>query len=163
MPFNLIKRNWKSDPTCYFCDKEEYTSYLFFSCPIAKVIWIVVATCIKASNIPKHLNQCWKWCEFWLPSGKRKYHVLGVAAIGWAIWRTEIKLVLRENKKNSLETLQEIICHACTLMQYWTGLYAEMYNGEAHWRCQHTMLCVAEEILTSQLKGDGVKQLKKDV
>ena len=32
---NMLKRNWKGDPSCYFCDREENSSHLFFSvcCP----------------------------------------------------------------------------------------------------------------------------------
>lgn len=42
---------------------------------------------IGARNILKSFNQCWNWCELWLPAGT-KFHTLGIAAICWAIWKT---------------------------------------------------------------------------
>lgn len=35
---NLRKRNWQGDPRCMLCDDIETISYLFFLCPVAKVI-----------------------------------------------------------------------------------------------------------------------------
>jgi hypothetical protein len=67
---NLKKRKWQGDPSCVFCDCEETISHLFFQCPVAKVIWVVVAKYFGASNIPMNLQQCWLWCEKWLPFGK---------------------------------------------------------------------------------------------
>lgn len=60
---NLRKRNWNGDPRCAFCDDIETISHLFFSCPVAKVIWSIVAKCMGASNIPSDLHQCWQWCD----------------------------------------------------------------------------------------------------
>ena len=60
---NLLKRKWQGDPTCVFCECDETIPHLFFQCPVAKVIWLVIAKCFGASNIPMNLNQCWCWCE----------------------------------------------------------------------------------------------------
>jgi hypothetical protein len=68
---NLIRRKWTGDPKCLFCDADETSTHLFFQCPIAKVIWSVIAVCLGANNIPNNLDQCWKWCETWLPHGKK--------------------------------------------------------------------------------------------
>lgn len=76
---NLIRRKWNGDPKCLFCDADEIITHLFFQCPIAKVIWSVVAVCLGANNISSNLDQCWKWCESWLPYGK-KFHPWGVVA-----------------------------------------------------------------------------------
>ena len=40
---NLIKRKWVGNPKCYFCDLDESINHLFFTCPVAKVIWGVIA------------------------------------------------------------------------------------------------------------------------
>lgn len=84
---NMIRRNWSGDPTCYFCSQSENANHLFFQCSIAKAIWAIVAMCLGADNIPKSMDQCWSWCEKWLPSGK-KFHTFGIAAICWAIWKS---------------------------------------------------------------------------
>jgi len=70
---NLQKMKWQGDPSCAFCDCVETVSHLFFQCPVVKVIWLVVAKCFGASNIPTNLQQCWQWCEQWFPFGKQ-YH-----------------------------------------------------------------------------------------
>jgi hypothetical protein len=41
----MIKRNWVGDPGCYFCGLLETCDHLLFDCPIAKVVWVVMATC----------------------------------------------------------------------------------------------------------------------
>ena len=60
---NLRKRKLQGDPRCVFCDFIETVSHLFFQCPVAKIIWVVVAKCFDASNVPINLEQCWLWCE----------------------------------------------------------------------------------------------------
>jgi hypothetical protein len=68
---NLIKRKWTGSPICHFCDEEENISHLFFQCSMAKAVWAVVAHSIGADNVPRTLQQCWSWCERWLPHGKK--------------------------------------------------------------------------------------------
>jgi hypothetical protein len=43
---NMIKRNWKGNPECYFCDQHETINHLFFGCSVAKVIWACIAKCL---------------------------------------------------------------------------------------------------------------------
>ena len=73
---NMVKRKWTGDPTCYFCDKAENLSHLFFQCSTAKAVWTIVAKCIGADNIPCSFEQCWNWCDVWIPSGKQ-FHATG--------------------------------------------------------------------------------------
>jgi hypothetical protein len=37
---NMVGKNWKGDPSCYFCGGLKNIDYLLFSCPIAKVVWV---------------------------------------------------------------------------------------------------------------------------
>ena len=54
---NSKKRKWQGDPNCvFFCDREEIISHLFFQCPVAKVIWGIVAKCFATHNIPMNLQ-----------------------------------------------------------------------------------------------------------
>jgi hypothetical protein len=70
---NMIRRKWQGDPSCYFCPANESVAHLLFDCNIAKVVWATFATCIGASDIPISLDQCWTWCEKWLPGEKISY------------------------------------------------------------------------------------------
>ena len=49
---NMIKRKWNGDPSCYFCSASENMDHLFFLCPVAKVVWGVIAIVLGASNAP---------------------------------------------------------------------------------------------------------------
>ena len=53
---NLCKRKWQGDPTCVFYDCEETIPHLFFQCPIARVLWLIIAKCFGASNVPMNLQ-----------------------------------------------------------------------------------------------------------
>jgi hypothetical protein len=142
---NLRKRKWQGDPSFVFCDCIETVDHLFFQCCFAKVVWMVVAKCFSANNIPCNLQQCWFWCEKWLPFGK-KFHPWGVGAICWAIWKSRNKAYF---EKKLVKNPLEIICHACVLMKFWSGLSAEMDQDQLV-EGANTMLRVAKEILVSQ-------------
>ena len=153
---NLIKRRWSGNPSCHFCDQNETVDHLFFTCPIAKVIWAVIVKVIRANNIPTSLSQCWSWCDHWLPAEK-KFHLSGVSAICWAIWKARNKACFEgEIIKNPIE----ILCHAGALMQFWTGLYAEV-DREMLVNGVNTMLQVAARLLLPKEPIDaGPKRLK---
>ena len=76
---------------CHFCDQEESIAHLFFTCPNEKLVWALIAKCVGATNVPRNLTQCWKWCYIWLWRGQ-KFHMWVVAAICWAIWKTGNKM-----------------------------------------------------------------------
>jgi hypothetical protein len=142
---NMIKRNWVGDPDCYFCDCTESTEHLFFKCSVTKVVWACVARCIGAFDIPGNLNQCWEWLDKWLPRGK-KFHVCGIAAICWAIWKARNNACF--NNK-IIKSPLEIICHAGALMKFWAGLYAEA-DKEALKEGANLMLKLAMDILNTK-------------
>jgi hypothetical protein len=66
---NMLKRQWKGDPTCYFCHSPESANHLLFNCSVAKVVWATVTTCLGATSIPASFEQSWRWCERWIPGG----------------------------------------------------------------------------------------------
>jgi hypothetical protein len=35
---NMLRKNWKGNPGCYFCGSLETVDHLLFSCPIAKMV-----------------------------------------------------------------------------------------------------------------------------
>jgi hypothetical protein len=77
---NMIKRQWKGDPSCYFCHLHESTTHLLFTCSVAKTVWATIATCIGATNVPTSFNQSWKWCERWISRGKQ-FYAIGIGAV----------------------------------------------------------------------------------
>jgi hypothetical protein len=54
---NLTRRNWQGDKTCSFCCGDENIEHLFFSCPMAKYIWSLVAMVIGADCRPSSFEQ----------------------------------------------------------------------------------------------------------
>jgi hypothetical protein len=49
---NMIRMNWQGSPDCYLFGDPESNDYLFFSCPIAKVVWGVDAICFQQQTMP---------------------------------------------------------------------------------------------------------------
>jgi len=93
---NLLRRNWQGDPSCYFCPNDENMDHLFFTCPIAKVIWGMIAITLGANNIPENLDQYKIWIEHWLPGGRPVY-TFCVAAVCWAIWKRRNAVCFEKN------------------------------------------------------------------
>jgi hypothetical protein len=80
----MLRKNWQGDPSCYFCDIPKTIDHLFFECPIAKVIWGVIAVCFHQRCRPLSYAQYWAWIPSALPGGERIFMV-GLAAVCWAI------------------------------------------------------------------------------
>jgi len=147
---NLIKRKWKGEPECYFCRNPENIPHLFFQCSVARTVWAIIAKCFGANTIPKNLNQCWSWCEKWLPFGE-KFHMCGVAAICWAIWKARNKACF---EKVIIKSPIEIIYYVCALIRYWAGLYSEPDRKQLE-DGLNTMLQIANKLLKRQKRSDG--------
>lgn len=141
---NLRKRNWDGDPSCVFCDSVETIHHLFFQCPVSKIVWLIIAKCLGATNVPLNLDQCWLWCEQWFPFGE-KFHSWGVGAVCWAIWKCRNKAVF---DKKLIKNPMEIICYVYSLMMYWSGLYNELDKEQMEGA--KTMLRIAQEVMTAQ-------------
>ena len=144
---NMIRRKWPGDPSCLFCDRDESVSHLLFQCSMAKAVWGIVAFSLGATNVPRNFNQCWMWCEKWL-SHRQNFHAIGIAAICWAIWKTRNNICFQGKKVTSPIT---IICHACSLISYWAGLYEDLDKEELSAGAE-TMLKIALQ-LVGKAKG----------
>lgn len=153
---NMLKRKWTSSPECYFCDCNESTEHLFFKCSMAKIVWACLAKCLGATDILGNLVQCWSWLEKWLPQGK-KFHVWGITAICWAIWKARNRVCF-DNK--FIKSPVEIICHAGAVMKFWAGLYAEMDMKEME-EGVNTMLKVAMDILATKESKVTLKNCRR--
>ena len=154
---NLIKRQWKGDPTCYLCHLPETVNHLLFNCSVAKVVWATVATCLGASNIPTSFDQSWRWCEQWIPKGNQFYAV-GIAATCWSIWKMR-KIICFDGKK--FHNPLEIVSHACALMKFWEGLQKEV-DKEALIKGMETMIKIAVQLLSKKNQAAGQSNLLQD-
>jgi hypothetical protein len=54
---NMLIRKWQGCPGCYLCNAPEMVDHLLFSCPVAKVIWGIVAICFEQQDIPSSYEQ----------------------------------------------------------------------------------------------------------
>jgi hypothetical protein len=63
---NLLKRNWRGNSACRFCNGDESISHLFFNCPAAKFIWSVVGQVIGA---PTRHDSFW-WFPQFIPTSR---------------------------------------------------------------------------------------------
>lgn len=115
---NLIRRKWSGDPSCCFCPHAENIEHLFFTCPIARVIWGTVAKCLDTHHIPNNVESCYRWLRKHL-NCDNAVHVILISAICWAIWKARNKMCFDHVLVNSPN---EIICHAGALVSSWAGL-----------------------------------------
>ena len=60
---NLMKRNWHGDGSCSLCQEQETAMHLFFTCPVAKYIWSLVAYILEANCRPGSFDQFWLWAK----------------------------------------------------------------------------------------------------
>lgn len=93
------------------------------------------------------MEKCWVWCNTWLP-GDKKLHVVGIAAVCWAIWKARNGLCFDGKQKQNPAS---IICHACALMSYWAALYSEE-DSEALKEGVNMMLKIAVQLLAKKSK-----------
>jgi hypothetical protein len=77
----------------------------FFLCPIAKVIWGLVALCFGIETRRTNYNQFWLWNKKALPGGGQVY-MLGIAAICWTLWKARNKTCFE--KKQQLKALLKL-------------------------------------------------------
>jgi hypothetical protein len=89
---NMIKRNWGGDLCYYFCGEPETVDHLLFSCPVANVVWGIIALCFGQHNRPTSVEQYDSWIKKVLPGGEKFYRQFGMLAI---------ELVLKRNLKKT--------------------------------------------------------------
>jgi hypothetical protein len=90
-------------------------------CPIAKVIWGVLAICLHQNTRPTCYEHFWPWITKALPGGEKVY-MLGLTTIFWAIWEARNRVCFI---KKFINNPFEVIFSACAFMWYWAGLYPE--------------------------------------
>lgn len=114
----MSRRNWAGNPTCSFCDERETSQHLFFTCPVAKVMWRTVGCVLGTDRCPKNMWQYFAWCYMFIPDGE-KFYTFGLAAMCWALWNCRNKLTFEYKQMRSPF---EVVYSACGYLNYWTGL-----------------------------------------
>ena len=114
----MKKRNWSGNPRCSFCRDIETSQHLFFTCPVARVIWRTVGCVLGTDLCPNNIWQYFSWCYVFLHDGAR-FYTFGLVAICWAIWNSCNQATF-EHKQ--LKTPFSVVYSACGFLTYWAGL-----------------------------------------
>ncbi|XBH85906.1 hypothetical protein VPH35_073703 [Triticum aestivum] len=114
----MKKGNWSGNPRCSFCRDIESSQHLFFTCPLARVIWRTVGCVLGIDLCPNDIWQYFYWWYVFLPDGAR-FYIFGLAAICWAI-RNSRNQATFEHKQ--LKTPFSVVYSACGFLTYWAGL-----------------------------------------
>jgi hypothetical protein len=115
---NLLKKKWQGSPDCYMCGEPESMDHLFFSCPVAKVTWGVIAVCFGQTTRPNSYAQFWDWIRTALP-GSDPMWMFGLAAICWATWKIRNRICF---EKVLLRNVFEATFSVVSFMRYWVGM-----------------------------------------
>jgi hypothetical protein len=68
------------------CGATGTVDHLLFECPVAKVVWGIIAIYFHKKYRPNSYLQFWPWIQKALPGGQ-KVVMFGLATISWAIWK----------------------------------------------------------------------------
>jgi hypothetical protein len=117
---NLKKRDWPESPICSFCGQNETATHLMFSCSHAGVVWGVMGVMFNTNTSPRTLWECMAWFHVF-PHG-RKFHVLLLSAVCWAIWIVRNQITFdRKVVRSPMITIFAM----CAFLRYWAGLYED--------------------------------------
>jgi hypothetical protein len=116
---NMIRRHWQGGPSCYFCGEPKNRGYLFFTCPVAKVVWGIFALCFHQNTRPNSYAQYWAWVSTALSGGQNVY-VLGLAAICWAIWKARNNTCFNKKPIDLLWKCYILLVFSCIIGQAFT-------------------------------------------
>ncbi|XBH74813.1 hypothetical protein VPH35_101691 [Triticum aestivum] len=118
----MSKRKWPGNPYCSFCNQVETVQHLFFTCPVARIVWRSIGVVLGTDRCPSNYWQYFVWCHKFLP-GKQTFYTVGLAATCWAIWLARNRATF---EKKQIKTPFEILFSLCSFLLYWT----ELQQGE---------------------------------
>lgn len=76
----MKQRRWPGNPVCSFCKEIEISQHLFFTCPVARVVWRSIGVSLGTDACPNNLWQYYAWCFSFLPMGD-KIFIVGLAVV----------------------------------------------------------------------------------
>ena len=111
-------RRLPRDPKCSFRDNIESSRHLFFTCPVARVVWRTVGCVLGTDTCPNNIWQYFSWCHCYLPDRDR-FYTFGLAALCWAMWNCRNKKIF---ELKELRSPFDVVCSACGYISYWACL-----------------------------------------
>ena len=119
---NLIKRKWKGDAKCCFCNCDETIRHLFFECHLAKCVWQAIQYTFGVTPPVNITCMMGSWLNGY-PAKLKKQMLIGVCAICWALWLCRNEVVFQKRYPNSF--LQVIFRGT-----YWARLWSQLSEEE---------------------------------
>ena len=112
------KRKWRGSEKCNLCEKAETVDHIFFSCVLAKFVWV----CFKeALGWDRELTSWQDFLDNWIPLGCRDYSskLFLSTIVFWALWIIRNKRVI-EGKFPRYPT--ELLIKSNMFLQKWKVL-----------------------------------------
>ena len=112
------KRKWRGSEKCNLCEKAETVDHIFFSCVLAKFVWV----CFKeALGWDRELTSWQDFLDNWIPLGCRDYSskLFLSTIVFWALWIIRNKRVI-EGKFPRYPT--ELLIKSNKFLQKWKVL-----------------------------------------
>jgi hypothetical protein len=88
---------------------------------MAAYMWSTISTVLGVFSRPSCFTQYFWWIAKILPVGSN-LHIVGIAALCWAIWKTRNNACF-EGKL--ISSPLGLICYMCAFLRYWAGLQNE--------------------------------------
>jgi hypothetical protein len=115
---NLIRKQWKGDRKCKFCE-EESVNHLLFLCPIASHLWCIIRDNLQWERTPRSVKGFND--SFLLERGHKGNGVLFLlfGAVCWSLWLNRNDWTLRNRL---ISSPRSVIYKFLFFMQRWTSL-----------------------------------------
>jgi len=128
---NKLKRGWKGETKCSFCDMAETIQHLFLECHVAKGLWnsLFLAFNIKPPKDISHMFGSWLRS---FPPSLRNQIIVGVAALCWAIWLSRNDVVFSKTTTNSFS---QLIFRGTYWIRLWSQLSKEKEGRQMKEAC----------------------------
>jgi hypothetical protein len=91
---NLVRRNWKGDEICCYCDSKESIQHLFFDCQLARLVWGAVSITFGFRPPSSMTDMFGSWLKSFHFRFKNKM-LIGMAAMCWALWLSRNEVVFQ--------------------------------------------------------------------
>jgi hypothetical protein len=84
-----------------FVDENETIHHLFFSCPMARLLWFAISITFGVSKPTSTAHLFGPWLRSFPPKQRNKV-LVGVAACCWAIWLSRNEIVFQKSMSKSI-------------------------------------------------------------
>ena len=129
---NLLKRKWKGDGKCCFCNNEENIQHLFFECHLAKFVWRAVYFTFGINPPDSIGHLLGSWLNGY-PAKLKKLVLVGASAMCCAIWLCQNDIVFHQSNSNSY---LQVIFGGAYWARFWSLLSEEEARTDLRENCQ---------------------------